>query len=625
MADPLTLKNHTQERRIFTARLVWLTLFIFSLTLTLLYRYYSLQISRHAEFITRAEANRIHTQSLPPIRGLIFDRNGEILADNQPSFSLALVPEKIADLNETITTLQSLLHISDAHIEKFHTSIKQRGRRPYEPVPLRYRLNDEEIAIIAVNEFHLPGVEVQAQLVRYYPRKELFAHSLGYVGSINQRDLQRLDETGRLENYEGIYTIGKVGIERVYETPLLGKSGAQNVETNARGRVLRVLESSPSEPGSNLTLFLDSDLQQIAVEALGDHRGSVVAIEIETGGVLVSASTPAFDPNLFVTGISYKDYNALRDSWKTPLFNRVLQGQYPPGSTVKPFIGLAGLNEKITWPSYTVEDPGFYQLPDDERLYRDWKKGGHGDKINLKQAIAQSCDTYFYDLAYRMGIDRIAPALAEFGLGKITDIDQSTERPGLLPTRDWKRGRRGLPWFPGDTLNIGIGQGDMLTTPLQLANATATLARKGTAIKPHILKEINGEESPIEPYTAVTLNNDRHWDFIFDTMEEVVHGVRGTAKIINKNLPYRIAGKTGTAQVIGIKQDEEYDAELVALRNRDHALFIAFAPIDDPKIAVAVVVENGEHGSSTAAPIARKVMDGYLIPDENEVSFIHAK
>lgn len=625
MADPLTLKNHSQENRIFKARLQWLLLFVFCLTVVLLYRYYYLQISRHAEFITRADANRIHTQTLLPTRGLIFDRNGVILADNQPSFSLDLVPEKIADIKTTIATLQTLLNINEDHIKKFHTRLKQRGRRPYEPVPLRYRLNDKEIAIIAVNEYRLPGVEVQAKLVRYYPKHSLFAHSVGYVGSINRKELQRLEDSGRLQNYKGIYSIGKIGIERVYETALLGSSGVQNVETNARGRVLRVLPSEvlkfqPAKPGDNLTLFLDSQLQATAVRALGEHRGAVVAIEIETGGVLVSASTPAYDPNLFVTGISYDDYNALRDSWKVPLFNRVLQGQYPPGSTLKPFIGLSGLDQRVISPTYSVEDPGYYQLPNDERFYRDWKKGGHGEKINLKTAITESCDTYFYDLAYRLGIDRIAPMLGQFGFGSITDIDQSTERAGLLPTREWKKAYRRMPWFPGDTLNIGIGQGNMLTTPLQLANATATLARKGFAIRPTILKEVNNEGRSIERHQTVKLNNETHWQTIFASMEAVVHSWRGTAKGISQNLPYRIAGKTGTAQVVGIKQGEEYDAEQVTLRNRDHALFIAFAPADNPKIAVAVIVENGEHGSSTAAPIARQVMDAYLLPTMTQQS-----
>ncbi len=612
MADPLTLKDYFLETRIIQSRLLWLLVVILFMTSVLVARYYELQINRHDTFVTLSDANRILTQSVAPTRGLIFDRQGKILAENQPSFSLNIVQERVADLDATLLLLQQLLSLSDKELEKFQQRLQKR-RRPYEPVPIRFRLSDEEIAIIAVNEYRLPGVEVKGQLVRHYPYGDLFAHSIGYVGSINVKEQRRINEQGLEKSYEGIYSIGKTGIERIYESLLLGESGAQKVETNARGRVLRVLEQELPEPGDNLTLFLDAELQRIAAEQLKEHRGAIVAIEVDSGGVLAAFSAPAFDPNLFVTGISVKNYAALRDSWKLPLFNRVLQGQYPPGSTIKPMVGLSGLEHHVITPQFTINDPGYYQLPNDERLYRNWKREGHGSNVDLKQAIAESSDTYYYDLAYRLGIDRMSAFLAEFGFGEKTHVDQTSERSGLLPSREWKRKYRQLHWFPGDSLNVGIGQGDMLATPMQLAYATTVVANRGLRIQPRMLNSVNGQQRPAEVAEPLVLQQDENWDVIIDAMEEVVHGRNGTARGIGRGLEYRMAGKTGTAQVVGIKQGEEYDASLLDLQQRDHALFIAFAPIEAPKIAVAVVVENGEAGSTTAAPMARAVIDHYLL------------
>jgi penicillin-binding protein 2 len=416
-------------------------------------------------------------------------------------------------------------------------------------------------------------------------------------------------------NYSGTYQIGKIGIEKFYEDILHGKVGSQNVETNARGRVLRVLERTDPEPGSDITLHLDAHLQQVAHDALGDNRGAVVAIDPNNGGVLAMVSTPSFGANLFVTGISSKNYNGLRDSLDLPLFNRALQGQYPPGSTIKPIYGLAGLHYKVVTPDDAVRDPGWYRLANDERFYRDWKKGGHAPWVALEQAIIESCDVYYYDLAFKLGIDRISEFAKPFGLGEKTGVDNTNERSGLLPSREWKRKMKRQPWFPGETLSVGIGQGYMLTTPLQLAAATATLASKGRRFEPRFLKQVGDIPAGVSERPSIEVL-DEYWDIIRMAMKKVVHSSRGTARKIGRKAKYKMAGKTGTAQVIGIAQGEEYDAEQIAKRKQDHALFIGFAPFDDPRIAVAVIVENGGSGSSAAAPIARKVFDAYLLNDD---------
>jgi len=502
-------------------------------------------------------------------------------------------------------------------------------------VPLKYRLTEEDIARIAVNEYRLPGVEVEAQLVRDYPFGKLLAHAVGYVGRINDRELKGFDEE-QDRRYSGTYTTGKIGLEKFYEDKLLGEVGYQYVETNARGQVLRVLERIDPKPGADLTLHLDIALQKVAMEALGEKRGSVVAIEVATGGVLSMASTPSYDPNLFVTGISYKDYNALNQSLDLPLFNRAIQGQYPPGSTLKPMLGLGALNADVIDARYKVRDPGYYQLEGDDRLYRDWKRKGHATHVNLHKAVVQSCDTYFYDLAFRMGIDRIHDFGRNFGLGQRTGIDIPSERRGIWPSREWKKRSRRAPWFPGDSLNVGLGQGFVLATPLQLATMSATLASRGHFRRPQFVRQVSSQplaaSDTEESLELETLNalvetsvaqapenvaagfvevSDQHWNSIYKAMEDVVHSPRGTAQSIRRGLKYRMAGKTGTAQVVGIAQGEEYDSAALAERQRDHALFVAFAPVDNPQIAVAVIVDNGEK-SSTSAKIARKVIDYYL-------------
>ncbi|MBB3169278.1 penicillin-binding protein 2 [Simiduia aestuariiviva] len=611
MSDHLQIKDHHREARIFARRVGVAGVLVVGLLAVVFLRYYRLQIVEHEDYVTRSDRNRVQVQAIPPTRGLIYDRRGRLLADNRPSYTLSIVREQTQDLEQTLEQVQTLVDVDAEDLATFRERLKQR-RRPYEAIPLRYRLSEDEIARLAVNEYQLDGVEVSAELVRHYPLGALFAHSIGYVGRINERELAAFDEEA-YARYSGTHTIGKLGLEKYYESDLLGQVGSQHVEINARGRILRVLDYQPPEAGKNLTLFLDAQLQQVAHEALADKRGSVVAIEVATGGVVAMVSTPAFDPNLFVTGISFADYKALNESRDLPLFNRTLQGQYPPGSTLKPMLGLAGLFYKVVDANYSVRDPGFYQLENDERFYRDWKKGGHGARVALHTAIEQSCDVYFYDLSFRMGIDRMHEFGGHFGLGQTTGIDVPHERSGNWPSKAWKRKARGLPWFPGDSLNVGLGQGAVLATPLQLAVMTSTLADKGVRRKPRLVRRLGDVE--YEPEILDTQAIDAaDWLIIDQAMQSVVHGLRGTAQGIRRGgLSYRIAGKTGTAQVVGMAQDEEYDASKVEERLRDHALFVAFAPAEAPKLAVAVIVENGEHGSSAAAPIARKVFDAYLL------------
>jgi penicillin-binding protein 2 len=609
MPQYIALKDPHRESRIYSARTIAAIILVVGSLAVILLRYYSLQITEYETYRTQSDRNRIQLQPLPPKRGLIYDRNGVLLADNRPSYILSVVREQVPDLDATLAELQTLVPVSDSDLEKFHKKLAR--RRPYEAVPLRFRLTEEEQARLAVNRYRLPGVVVDAQLLRHYPYGELFSHALGYVGRINEREALVLDES----DYRGTFHVGKVGVEKFYEDILHGGVGYQNVESNAHGRVLRVLESHAPTPGIDLTLHLDIRVQQAAVDALGDRRGAVVAIDPLTGGVLALVSTPGYDPNLFVNGISSVDYSALRDSLDVPLFNRAIQGQYPPGSTIKPLMSMAGLESGLVTPESTVADPGWYKLPGDSRRYRDWilriRGTGHAPRVDMNMAISQSCDVYFYDLARRLTIDRMHEYLQPYGFGTRTGIDTTSERPGVLPSTRWKRETMAQPWYPGETLSAGIGQGYMLTTPMQLAVATSVLASKGQRKTPRLLQAIDGQ--PVEPPLLEPLiAREENWQTVYLGMREVVHGKRGTAKYLAKGIEYEMAGKTGTAQVIGIAQNAVYNEDEVAERHRHHGLFIAFAPIEAPTIAVAIIVENGG-GSSAAAPIARAVIDTWLL------------
>ncbi len=606
----LTIKDAEREKVLLRQRVLVALAGIFLLLLLLIGRLLNLQWLDYEHYSTLSHENRVKVLPIAPIRGLIYDRKGRILAENLPSFTLAVIPEQVVDLDNTLADLGRLIHIGAEERQRFFRDIKRKRR--FENVPLRFNLSEQEVARFAVNAHRFPGVVVEAVLSRSYPYAELGSHLVGYVGRINERELKHIDAS----NYSATRHIGKTGIERMYEDLLHGTVGYQQVEINAQGRILRVLERTPPQPGVNLYLSVDMDLQQVAVKALEGQRGAVVAIEPDSGDILALVSTPGFDPNLFVNGISSEKYRGLRDSPDRPLFNRALQGQYPPGSTIKPMMGLAGLEYGLRKPGDRTWCPGWYQLKGQEHKYRCWKKVGHGH-VDIEDAIVQSCDVYFYELAHDMGIDRMHDFLSGFGLGRITGIDLPGERSGLWPSRAWKRRVRNLPWFPGETLITGIGQGFSLATPLQLAQAVALISRRGDGMKPRLLRRIEdpviGEARDLRPQAALTrVHADaRNWATIIKAMHDVVQGPRGTARASARGARYRYAGKTGTAQVYGIKQDEKADKN-VAEHLRDHALFIAFAPLDVPRIAVAVVIENGGSGSHAAAPVARKILDAYL-------------
>jgi penicillin-binding protein 2 len=608
------LKDDFLENRLIRRRLVLSAIFTVILLSLVLGRLYVLQIVEHEHFSTLSDSNRVRIKALPPTRGLIFDRHGVVMANNLPAYRLEIVPEEVEDLDSTLLQLKQYIDYTEQDLKRFEQSSKR--RRPFESIPLRLNLRDEEVARLAVNLHRFEGVEINARLTRNYPQGAHAVHALGYVSRIDERDLSEVSEV----EYAGSTHIGKLGLEKFYEHELHGSVGVQQVEVNARGRTLRVLNESPPVQGNNLHLTIDSRLQKVAEEAFADYSGAAVAINPNNGEILALVSMPIFDPNLFVNGISYDNYNALRDSIKRPLFNRALSGQYPPGSTSKPFYGLAGLEGAITTVEKDVYCIGYYKLPNEPRRYRDWKKQGHGH-MDLNNAITQSCDVYFYDLAYRMGIDRMSEFLAKFGFGVKTGVDSTSERNGLLPSREWKRRAEGMPWFPGETLITGIGQGALLVTPLQLANSTAAFSVKGQRYQPHLVKSVEKvpEYNLIDIASRVAgryeLQSEKNWQHVHDAMVNVVHGLRGTAHRISQGMQYRAAGKTGTAQVFEIAQDEEYDEETVAEKLRDHALFISYAPADAPQIAVAVIVENGGHGSSVAAPIARRIMDAYLLEE----------
>ena len=604
-----TLKDHGAEKRIVNIR-VWVAIGLMALITTgLISRLFYLQVISYNELATQSEDNRVLLQAIPPTRGLIYDTNGKLLAMNRPSRILGIVRERVGNLDQLLEDLEQLTPFTDGELSRFKQRVRR--RRPFEPVALKFDLTDEEIALIAVNQFRLPGVEVNATLVRYYPEGDVFAHSVGYVGRINDQDLRRLDASF----YSGTDTTGKIGIERSYEDILLGRPGHQEVESNARGRVLRTLKKVPPTPGQNLELYLDTELQKTAIKAVNGRRGAVIAMDPKTGGILAMVSNPAFDPNLFVTGIDTKTFNGLNTNIDRPLYNRASLGEYPPASTVKGMMALALLNYDVAKPEDRVFDRGWFQLPGSDHRFRNWRRSGHG-WVNMEQALIVSNDTYFYNYAGKLGIDNLHEFLSQFGMGRRTGIDINEERPGLLPSREWKRGAYGQPWYPGETIIAIIGQGYMLATPLQLAESTALIANRGKHVQPRLVKqdfpEVQGEVWGHDIKLGGTPEeNDKKWKLVIGAMEQVISSPKGTANWrIGRGLKYRMAGKTGTAQVVSIAQGEEYDAEKLEEFERDHSLMIAFAPVEDPQIAVAVILEN----SNGAANVARKVTDAYLLP-----------
>jgi penicillin-binding protein 2 len=626
MAGSVRLKDHWAEQRLFGRRILAATVVILVLVAALGARLYYLQVVRHEYFSELSQGNRIRIEPLPPSRGLIYDRNGEPLALNRPAYQLELIREQTPDVEDTLARLVKIGLLSEEDLERTRRAI--RARRSFDAVPIRLQLSEEELARFAVNRPDFPGVEVRPRLTRYYPRGGTGVHAIGYVGAISEKDQEFID----VANYAGTTLMGKLGVERAFEDELHGRTGHQQLLVNAQGRrVERVGLATPQlqrrEPvaGNDLYLGVDARLQQVAEAALAGQRAALVAIDPRNGDVLAFVSTPTFDPNGFARGLSYAEYAALSGDIDVPLYDRALRGVYPPGSTIKPLVALGALQYGITDPKARRLCRGAFQLPGSSHRYRDWKKTGHGS-VDMHMAIAVSCDVYFYGVSAEMGIDRMHDFLAQFGLGEKTGLDVSGERSGLLPSTAWKRQAFKKPeaqvWFPGETVIAGIGQGYMLATPLQLAHAMATVAMRGKRFAPRLVRAIRdsstGEVRTLEPRALpdVVVADPAYWDVIIGGMVGVTNDPWGTARRSQQGAPYRIAGKTGTAQVFSIGQKERYDEKDIAERLRDHALFVAFAPADAPTIAVAVVVENGRSGSGTAAPIARKVFDAYLLPPE---------
>ncbi|WP_348675757.1 penicillin-binding protein 2 [uncultured Abyssibacter sp.] len=616
MAEIKSLKNPLAERQLTLFRAIIAGLGVVILSLVLVGRLVQLQLLDHDVYATRSDDNRMRVRIIAPARGLIYDRNGIVLAENLPTYQLEIVPEQVEDVADTVTALAELIDIPDRDRERFYRRVDQEPS--FRSIPLRTRLTPEEVAAFEVNRQDFKGVEIHAALTRRYPLGRLAAHAVGYVGSLSEADAAGLDP----RRYRGTQRIGKVGVEAAHESLLHGEPGSKIIEANAQGRTLRDLEYQGPVAGENLYLTLDSRIQEAAVTALGQHDGAVVAIDPTNGDILALVSQPSFDPHLFVDGIDYVTYAGLNADPGRPLFNRALQGQYPPGSTVKPVMALAGLDAGVVTPRHREMCIGYFMLPDNERRYRDWKRRGHG-LVDMHDAIAQSCDVYFYQLALDIGIDHIHDFLSQFGLGQILGVDLPGEKPGLLPSRDWKRNARNEAWYPGETLNIGIGQGFMTATPLQLAHMTAMVAVRGHGYRPRILAArqepgtrdlIHFEPTPVEP---VNVADSGYWDRIAESMEAVVHSVQGTATRSGAGASYRIAGKSGTAQVTGLSQEDEEAPDLLDVPRelRDHALFIAYAPADAPKIAVAVIAEHAGSGGRVAGPIARAVMDALLEPE----------
>ena len=614
MKRHVELKNHLREIFHFRLRLAVSIGFTLVLLAVLVLRFVYLQGVRHNYYQTLAENNRISIVPIVPNRGLILDRNGIEMAHNYSGYTLEITPGKVGGIEATIDELATLVTITPKDRKRFKKLLAE--SHDLESVMIRNRLSDEEVARFAAQQYRFPGVEIKARLLRDYPYADKASHLIGYIGRINETDVDQLEENDLAANYRGSDYIGKTGLEQSYESELHGTTGIEQVEVDSAGRAVRLLSRTPPVSGNTLVLSIDAKLQEIAEQAFGNYRGALVAIDPGNGEVLAFVSKPGYDPSLFIDGIDPQSWDELNNSPDHPLNNRALRGQYPSGSTIKPFMALAGLNYNIRSPDRAISDPGYYTLPGSSHQYRDWKKGGHG-MVDMFKSIVVSCDTYYYGLATELGIDNIYNFLSRFGFGKKTGIDLEGETSGLLPSQEWKMRRYGQKWYAGDTVSVGIGQGYSLVTPMQLAYATATLANNGVGFRPHLVKEIRSSRPKenraitVPPEADMQLNPE-HLDLVKRAMVAVTQP-GGTAVAASLGASYHIAGKTGTAQVVGMKQGEKYDASKIDERHRDHAWFIAFAPAEQPRIALVVLVENGGHGGGTAAPIARKVMDYYLL------------
>ncbi|MBE4007648.1 penicillin-binding protein 2 [Vibrio parahaemolyticus] len=616
------IRDYQAEARLFASRAIVAFFGIVILMGLLVANMYNIQVNQFQDYQTRSNDNRIKVVPIAPNRGLIYDRNGVLLAENRPVFNLDLTPEKIKDIDATIQELQTILEITPEQIERFHRE-RKRTRR-FKSVPLLTQLNEKQVAVFSVNQYRFPGVEISATLKRYYPYGEVLTHVIGYVSRINDRDMQRLIREEKDANYQATRDIGKLGIEKYYEDLLHGTAGYQEVEVNSRGRVIRTLKYVPPVPGKDIVLNLDINLQLYVHQLLDGRRGSAIVLDPRDNGVLAMVSSPSYDPNAFVHGISGKAYRDLLNDKNRPLVNRTTLGIYPPASTIKPFMAVAALQEGVITPNTTRNDPGYWRIPNsDTRPFRDWLRWGHG-RVDVIKSIEESVDTFYYQIAYDLGIDRISNWMMMFGFGDYTGIDIYEESKANMPTRDWKMSRHKTPWYKGDTIPVGIGQGYWTATPMQIAKATSVLVNNGAVSAPHLLKSTidngdNFEEQETSEYvTYPPIQNvpEKYWDIAKEGMRRVNHGTRGTARRSFYNMSYQTAGKSGTAQVFGLGENEEYNADEIAEHLRDHALFTGFAPFDDPKVIVTLVLENAGGGSSNGGPMARKIFDRVVLGPE---------
>ena len=615
-----TIRDHSAEANLFARRAFVGFVFVMTMVAILLSNLYNIQVTDHQDYQTRSNDNRIKVIPIAPNRGLIYDRNGVLLAENKPVYNLEVIPEEVSDLDASLAAIDKLIEISEQDKNEFRNDIKHNRR--FKSQVLKSRLNEAEVATFSVNQHKFPGFSIEARLARYYPFADTLTHALGYVAKLNKKELAKLEAEEQGTNYRATHDIGKLGIEKYYEQLLHGQVGSQRVEVNNRGRVIRTLSLTPPEPGHDLVLTLDIGLQQIAQHALKDMRGAIVVMDAKDGGVLALYSNPSYDPNLFVHGISSKNYKALLNPDR-PLINRTTQGRYAPASTVKPHMAILALEEGLVTETTTIWDPGFFQIQNVDHKWRDWKRWGHGH-VDVYKAIEESCDTYFYDVSYRLGITKISNFMAKFGYGDLSGIDIHEETTAILPSKEWKEGRFRESWWRGDTISVGIGQGYWTATPIQIANALNIMVNRGINHPPHLVQvakkenqvtQINNDEKP-----PVVLKNPKHWTIALDAMHNTVKKATGTAHKAFKNVLYDPAGKTGTAQVVSIAQGERYDADSLKERHRDNAIYTGFAPYNDPQIVVSIVVENTGGGSSVAAPIARQLMDYYF--SANPISLV---
>ncbi|KJY85492.1 penicillin-binding protein 2 [Vibrio galatheae] len=616
------IRDYHEEARLFRSRAIVAFIGIVALVGVLVTNLYNIQINQYQDYKTRSNDNRIKVVPIAPNRGLIYDRNGTLLAENRPVFSLEITPEKVDDMDDTIRRLQQILTITPEQVERF--SRERRQTRRFKSVPLLTQLTQEQVAKFSVHQHNFPGVAINAALKRHYPYGEVLTHVIGYVSRINDKDIERLTREEKEANYQATRDIGKLGIERYYEDMLHGTAGYQEVEVNSRGRVIRTLKYVPPVPGKDIVLNLDIDLQLYIHELLDDRRGSAVVLDPKDNGVLAMVSSPSYDPNAFVHGISGKAYSALLNDKNRPLVNRATLGIYPPASTIKPFMAVAALQEGVVTPYTTRNDPGYWKIPNSKtRPFRDWLSWGHG-KVDIVKSIEESVDTFFYQIAYDMGIDRISRWMMMFGFGDYTGIDIYEESKANMPTREWKMTRHRVPWYQGDTIPVGIGQGYWTATPMQIAKATSVLVNRGKVIAPHLLRATinNGEEfatrelSEIETYPPIVGVKERFWDMAIEGMRLVNHGKKGTARRAFTDTKYVSGGKSGTAQVFGLAEDEKYNADEIAEHLRDHALFTGFAPIKNPELIVTMVLENAGGGSSQGGPVVRKIFDHVLVENK---------